>query len=82
MAIQRTDEVLGKAIDSDEEVIPRYDLIDGSGAVIGTNVKFQLKNPIVQAGTPVNKALLDELLAASGITSNTASALYLEQAGF
>ena len=45
-----------------------YDLTRADGATV--------------AGTPLNKALLDEFLAASGTTSGTASALTLAQDGF
>ena len=37
---------------------------------------------IAEEGTPVNKALLDQYLAASGTTAGTASALTLAQSGF
>ena len=82
MAIERVDEVLGKALESDETPIPRYDIVNGDGTTIATDAKLNLKNPVITAGTPINKVLLDQILAASGVTSNTASALYLEQVGF
>lgn len=81
MAKTRVDEVLGK-IGSDTEVIPRYDIIDQNGNTVATNVKLVLKNQVITAGMPVDKAAMDECLAASGTTEGTATAYTLAQANF
>lgn len=80
--IEHIDEVLSRAIDTDDTPIPRFDIEDENGNVIYPNCRLKLKNPITQAGTPVNKPLLDEFLAASGVTAGTATAYTLAQAGF
>lgn len=82
MAIRRIDEILDKAISTDSEVIPRYDIIGKTGETIASDAQLKLKNPIVTPGTPINKVLLDEMLAASGVATGTSSALALEQEGF
>ena len=81
MAKTRVDEVLGK-VGRDTEAIPRYDLIDQNGNTIATNVKLVLKNRIITAGMPVNKAAMDECLAASGTTAGSATAFTLKQDNF
>ena len=73
MAKTRVDEVLGR-VGRDTEAIPRYDLVDQNGNTIATNVKLVLKNKIITAGMPVNKAAMDECLAASGTTAGSATA--------
>lgn len=45
-------EILSPVLDTDETAIPRYDIVDASGNVLYQNVKLQLKNTIVQEGTP------------------------------
>lgn len=45
-------EVLSPVLDTDEIAVPRYDIVDASGNVLYSNVKLQLKNTIVQEGTP------------------------------
>jgi hypothetical protein len=80
--IQHIDEVLSRAIATDETPVPRFDIEDENGNIIYPNCRLKLKNPITQAGTPVNKPLLDEFLAASGVTAGTATAYTLAQAGF
>lgn len=81
MAITRQNEILSKALPSDPNIIPRYDIVAPDGTVI-PNAQIILKNSIVQEGTPFNKAVLDELLAASGITTGNENAYVLEQPGF
>ena len=81
MAKTRVDEVLGK-VGSDTEVIPRYDIVDQNGNTVATNVKLVLKNQVITAGMPVDKAAMDECLAASGTTEGTATAYTLAQANF
>lgn len=81
MAKTRVDEVLGK-VGRDTEVIPRYDLVDQKGNIIATNIKLVLKNKIITAGMPVNKAAMDECLAASGTTAGSATAFTLVQPNF
>ena len=80
--IQHIDEVLSRAIATDATPVPRFDIEDENGNIIYPNCRLKLKNPITQAGTPVNKPLLDEFLAASGVTAGTATAFTLAQAGF
>ena len=81
MAKTRVDEVLGR-VGRDTEAIPRYDLVDQNGNTIATNVKLVLKNKIITAGMPVNKAAMDECLAASGTTAGSATAFTLKQDNF
>ena len=45
-------EVLSPVLDTDETAVPRYDIIDASEKVLYRNVKLQLKNSILQEGTP------------------------------
>lgn len=82
MAIQRVDEVLDRALDSDTTVIPRYDIVLPSGTKVAENAELVLKNPVLAEGMPVNKQVMDECLAASGTTAGTATALALSQPGF
>lgn len=82
MAIQRVDEVLDKALDSDATVIPRYDIVLPSGTKVAENAELVLKNPVLTEGMPINKQVMDECLAASGTTAGTATALTLSQPGF
>lgn len=81
MAKTRVDEVLGK-VGSDTEVIPRYDLVAQDGTVVATNVKLVLKNEVITAGMPVDKAAMDECLAASGTTGGSATEFTLAQDNF
>lgn len=81
MAKTRVDEVLGK-VGSDTEVIPRYDIVDQNGNTVATNVKLVLKNQVITAGMPVDKAAMDECLAASGTTGGSATAYTLAQSNF
>lgn len=81
MAKTRVDEVLSK-VGSDTEVIPRYDIVDQNGNTVATNVKLVLKNQVITAGMPVDKAAMDECLAASGTTGGSATAFTLVQPNF
>lgn len=80
--IVHQDEVLDKALASDTEVIPRYDIVAVDGTVIAPNVQLTLKNPILKQGTLFNKAYMDELLAAKNVTAGTATAYTLSQPQF
>ena len=40
---------------------PTYDIVDGSGNVVLEDVKIEMKTPVVQEGTPINKALFDTI---------------------
>lgn len=82
MATERKDEVLDKALPSDTTVVPRFDIVLPSGAKVAENAEIILKNPILQAGMPINKNAMNECLAASGTTSGTSSAYVLSQPGF
>lgn len=81
MAKTRVDEVLG-TVGSDTEVIPRYDLVAQDGTVVATNVKLVLKNEVITAGMAIDKAAMDECLAASGTTAGSATAFTLAQDNF
>lgn len=82
MAIERKDEVLGKAVDTDVEVIPRYDLVSPDGVIVAENVSLVLKNTIEQEGMPVNAAFANEILAASGTTQGSSGLWTLDQPGY
>lgn len=82
MAVKRQNEVLDKAISTDNSVIPRYDLVTPSGTKVAENVQLVLKNEVLQQGTPYNKKVLDELLAASGVTTGSENAYELAQEGY
>lgn len=59
------DEILAKVLDSDTEIIPRYDIVLPDGTNLATNAQLVLKNQVTQEGTPYNKAsvLTDETAA-------------------
>ena len=82
MAIERKDEVLGKAIATDIAPIPRYDLVLPDGSVAIANAALNLKNPILQVAMPYNKGAANEMLAASGVATGTSTLLALNQPGF
>lgn len=82
MAIQRIDEVLDKAINTDAAVIPRYDVVLPDGTKVAEDAELILKNPVLQPGMPINKQAMDECLAASGVTAGTKTAYTLAQPGF
>lgn len=82
MAKVRVDEVLDVAVNTDTEVIPRYNLVDPDGRVVAQNVQLQLVNPVISEGMVVDKAAMDEVLAASGTTGGSATAYTLAQNNF
>lgn len=82
LAEARYDEILGPAVPGDAEAVPRYDIVSADGSVLYSNVTLKLKNPIITTGTPVTKKVLDECLAASGLTSGNAVNLLLAQENF
>lgn len=82
MALVRRDEVLEKALSTDETAIPRFNIIDADGNVIYRNARLELANRVVTPGTPINKVALDEILAASGVTGGTSTAYTLAQENF
>lgn len=81
MAITRRDEVLGP-IGSETTAVPRYDLVQADGTKVAEGVSLELKNDIVEQGTTFDKNYMDEVLAATGTTAGTATALTLAQANF
>lgn len=82
MAIERKDEVLEKVLETDDSVIPRFDIVLPNGAKVAENAEIILKNPVLQPGMPVNKVAMDECLAASGTTTGTNTHYLLEQPSF
>lgn len=82
MAIERKDEVLEKALSTDSAVIPRFDIILPNGLKLGENVQLVLKNPVLQEGMPINKEVMDECLAASGVAEGTKKVLTLNQPNY
>lgn len=59
------DEILAKALDSDTEIVPRYDVVLPDGTKVAENAEIVLKNPVTQEGTPYNKeAVLQDATAA------------------
>lgn len=48
------DEILGKALETDMEAIPRYRIIGDNGQVLANNAIILLQNPVLQEGTPIN----------------------------
>lgn len=79
MALVRRDEVLEKALSTDETAIPRFNIYGEDGGVIHRNARLELANKVVTPGTPINKVALDEILAASGVTGGTSTAYTLAQ---
>ncbi len=82
MAIRHQDEILLPAVSTDSTAVPRYNLEGADGSVIAENVALRLANTISQEGTPIDKTLLDEFLAASGVTAGSGTAYTLAQAGY
>jgi hypothetical protein len=80
--IKHQDEILLPAVSSDRTAVPRYDVVAPDGQKIHENVALRLANGVTQPGTPINKPLLDEFLAASGITAGSATAYTLAQEGY
>lgn len=80
--IKHQDEILLPAVSSDRTAVPRYDVVAPDGQTLYENVALRLANGVAQPGTPINKPLLDEFLAASGITAGSATAYTLAQEGY
>lgn len=59
------DEILAKALSTDTEIVPRYDIVKPDGTKLVENAELVLKNAVTQQGTPYNKArvLTDETAA-------------------
>ena len=49
------DEVLQKALSTDSQVVPRYDVVLPDGTKVAENAQLVLKNPVLTEGTPLNK---------------------------
>ncbi len=77
--IPHIDEILRPAVSTDATAVPRYNLVRPDGTIIEKNVAMRLSNPVAREGTPISKAALDEMLAASGVTAGTATAYTLAQ---
>ncbi len=77
--IKHIDEILLPALDTDSTPKPRYNIRDARGNIVTQNATLELANPVAREGTPINKAVLDEFLAASGVTAGTATAYTLAQ---
>lgn len=77
--IPHRDEILRPAVSTDATAVPRYDLVRPDGTIIEKNVAIRLANPVAREGTPISKAVLDEMLAASGVTAGTETAYTLAQ---
>lgn len=59
------DEVLAKALSTDSEVVPRYNIIGADGVLVAENARMELVNEVLDEGTKLNKAnLLDDEAAA------------------
>lgn len=69
------DEVLQKAISTDVQVIPRYDVVLPDGTKVAENVQLVLKNTILTEGTPLNKENLlgDDTCRAYGLDPQTST---------
>ena len=52
------DEMIGKALSTDSEVIPRYTITRPDGTVLAENVQLELTNPITREGTLINQSAL------------------------
>ena len=52
------DEILQKALSSDQTTIPRYDIVKPDGTKVAENVQLILKNSILVSGTPLNRQTL------------------------
>lgn len=77
--IPHRDEILRPAVSTDATAVPRFDLVRPDGTVAEKNAALKLANPVAREGTPISKAVLDEMLAASGVTAGTATAYTLAQ---
>lgn len=82
MATRHQNEILLPALSTDSVAVPRYNIEGPDGQMIAEKVALRLANTVSQEGTAIDKALLDEFLAASGVTAGTATAYTLAQAGY
>lgn len=57
MNIEIKDEILNTAGQPDNA--PRYSIRDNNGSIIYDNVQLELKTPLLQEGTPINKELFE-----------------------
>lgn len=64
------DEVLAKALASDAEIIPRYDIRMPDGSILAADAEIVLKNDVLQSGTPYSRqaCLNSEAMALLGMT--------------
>lgn len=53
------DEILN--VSAQPDVNPRYTIRDNNGNIISDNVQIELKTPVLQEGTPINKVLLENI---------------------
>ena len=53
------DEILDTSLQPDAN--PRYTIKNNAGVVINDNVQIELKTPVIQEGTPFNKALIETI---------------------
>lgn len=68
------DEILEKALPTDQSPIPRYQILDVDGSVLHDNVEVRLVNDVQQTGTPYSTdAVLQDAVANSMGLSNTAT---------
>lgn len=78
-------EILRPVLDTDTTAVPRYDVISATGEVLYQNVKLQLKNEVMQEGTPYDTAsvlpnsLCDQLGIPQTSTPADASAALLRK---
>lgn len=68
------DEILEKALPTDQSPIPRYQILDADGSVLHDNVEVRLVNNVQQPGTPYSTdAVLQDAVANSMGLSNSAT---------
>lgn len=68
------DEILEKALPTDQSPIPRYQILDADGSVLHDNVEVRLVNNVQQPGTPYSAdAVLQDAVANSMGLSNSAT---------
>lgn len=65
------DEMLGKALTTDTEIIPRYTVYDVTGSPLITNARIELVNPITREGTLINQSTLCKDNTAVAFTGRT-----------
>lgn len=68
------DEILAKALSTDDQPIPRYKLVDANGRILQEHVEIQLENQIVQQGTAFKAdTMLKDTTAALGGLGDSAT---------